>query len=136
MINKENIRLIFRYVVSGGMGFVSNMTTFVICLNVLNINYIVASIIAFFAGLIVSFYMHKFFTFQNLERGNTMGRQFVMHIILMGFNLLMNVLVMILFVEWLMISKITSAIFVNIIIAVWSFFLYRTSVFIEKKYHG
>jgi len=129
---KYKLKLIVRYIISGGFGFLANISAFIFCLKVLNINYVIASVIAFFSGLVVSFYMHKFFTFKNLEK-NVIGRQFVMHLILMGFNLLMNVLLMIMFVEKFEISKITSAVFVNIIIAAWSFLFYKASVFIEKN---
>ena len=129
-----DIKQIFRYLISGTAGFLTNISTYLLLLKVFGMNYVLSSVLAFCTGIAVSFVMQKFFTFQDRMVGKT-GVQLFKHILLLSFNLGANVLIIILLVEWVNISEIISQIATNIIVAVWSFFIYRRVVFSEQPDH-
>ena len=124
----QGVQQVLRYLVSGATGFLTNISIYLLLLKVFDINYVLSSVLAFSAGVAVSFVMQKFFTFQNRTAGKT-GVQLFKHILLLSFNLGANVFIIILLVEWVNISEIISQIATNIIIAMWSFFIYRRVIF-------
>lgn len=120
-----NIRL-FRFLISGGVAFGSNILFFSFFLFITN-RALVSSILAFVFSVVISFLMQKFFTFRDSDKSNIKKQSFL-YLILALLNLSLNSF---LFISFLRLSnnphlaQIASA----LIIAIWSFFVYRKFVF-------
>ncbi len=120
--------LIFRYLVSGAVSFGTNIVLLYILGEFLKLNYLPASVISFIVAFIVSFLMMKNVTFRdgNSER---MHRQMAAYFAVAIFNLGLNSLFVFLFVEKMNIWYIFSQVASSLIIAVWSFFIYKYFIF-------
>lgn len=104
---------IIRYVFSGGIVSTSVFLLLFILVNKIHLWYLLASAISFCFGIILSFYLQKFFTFRD-KSTEKINSQFVVFVI---FNLAMlgiNTLLMYLFVDifgfWYMYSQISITI--------------------------
>ena len=117
-----------RYLFAGGLGASLNFLIYFILLSVFNFWYLIASIISFSLSTIASFYFQKYLTFRNLSKDN-IKKQVFMFFIFAIINLLINVILMVFFVEILTVNKILAKVFTLGIIAIWSFFVYQRIIF-------
>ena len=120
-----NIR-IFRFLVSGGVAFCSNILFFSLFLFVTQ-KALVSSVLAFGLSVFISFLMQKFFTFRDSNIQN-IKKQSITYSLLAVLNLGINSLIFIFFLR-LSDNPHMSQIISAIIIAIWSFFVYRKFVF-------
>jgi|CXWL01.1.fsa_nt_gi putative flippase GtrA len=122
---------VFRYLFSGGTATFTNLGVFYVCANVLSLHYLTASGIAFLAGFVVSFTLHKFVTFQDhsMER---MHMQAGLYLLFWGFNILLGMGVLFLFVEYARIPQLFAQTLTVALVALESFFAYRYIVFRES----
>lgn len=116
---------------AGSVAFLANFSVYLLFLK-LGLAYVWASVIGFCLGILVSFLAHKFFTFQNRVVGKT-GRQLLMHITLLSFNLVANTAILVVLVELVHVGEILGAFVTNAVIAVWSFLIYKQVVFLNTQ---
>ena len=131
LCNRSSLKVAIRYCISGGCGFLANMSIFLL-LDSVGVHYIVASLVAFFGGMVISFLLQKFLTFSHRTMDGA-TQQFVLHLTLVCLNAVANTLIIYLLVSALDVPKIAGQVMTNIIIAIWSFFAYRYVVFAEKQ---
>lgn len=120
-----------RYIFSGGIGFAVNLGTYVSLLHFTNIWYIKAATVAFLAGAVASFILQKWWTFGETST-DVVHKQLIKYVSVLLFNTAINSLLVYIFVDNLGIHKVTAAITSTIVIAVWSFFIYKKIIFIKK----
>lgn len=133
MLNK-NIKKAFLFIVSGGTAALSNLVLFYIFLNWFHIWYLIASIASFIFSVVVGFYLQKYLTFKDADKGETLRQAEVFFLVSMV-NLGINILLMLLFVEVFKIDKILSKVFTLAILACWNYFVYEKFVFNKKSPH-
>jgi putative flippase GtrA len=126
------ILMVIRYGISGAGGFAANMSLFLVCLRFIGLHYLYASAIAFLGGAVISFLLQKFFTFSNHSLAGV-RRQFVLHIALLSCNLLANTAFVYVFVDFLSMKEILAQALASVIIAIWSFFIYRNRIFVSTQ---
>lgn len=117
-----------RYIVSGGTAASVNFGLLFLLVEVFGVHYLLASAIAISAAIIVSFTMHKFFTF----REHTLQRiphQFIRYLILLGCTLAVDTALMWLLVDGLGAHYFVAQILVSGTLALGNFFIYRFFVF-------
>lgn len=113
---------IIRYIISGGVTSASVFLLLFILVHKLHVWYLVASIISFSIGIILSFSLQKFFTFRDnsKEKINSQFAIFaVFNLVMLGVNTLLMYLFVDVFGFWYMYSQISITIitaFVNYLI--------------------
>jgi putative flippase GtrA len=117
----------FRYIVSGGTGACVQIGGIYVLHGIFGMWYVAASALAFVMAIVVSFLMHKFWTFK--DRRPEMSKQFVIFFIIAIINLGVDVIVIYGFVHGLHMWYLLAQILTSAIVALWSFFVYRLFVF-------
>lgn len=128
MIQKLNQHILFRYIVSGSTSATVDLVILYILYSVLHLQYLVSAILAFIVAFWVSFFLHKFWTFQNHSL-HKVERQVGMYFASSLFGLSANTLLMYVFVSLFGVGVILSQVFVGIIVACMTFFISRHVVF-------
>lgn len=119
---------IVRYLFSGGIAALVNLTVLHVLVRFVGVHYLVASGAAFFVAFLVSFTLHKLVTYQD-TRTERIPLQISLYLGLLGFNILLNLSFMWVLVGGVGISYLVAQIVVSGAIAVWSFFAYQHIVF-------
>ncbi len=117
-----------KYIFSGGMATLTNLSVLFILTEVFGIYYLVSSVFAFIFSIIVSFSMQKFWTFGDSSKEN-IHKQFAYYLFIVLLNLVLNTFSVYVFVEYLHLWYFIAQFFAGVIIAVVSFFAYRNLVF-------
>ncbi len=128
MIQRLNQHILFRYVVSGSTSATVDLLILYILYSVLHLQYLVSAVLAFIVAFWVSFFLHKFWTFQNHSL-HKVERQVGMYFASSLFGLSANTLLMYVFVSIFGVGVILSQVFVGIIVACMTFFISRHVVF-------
>lgn len=122
-----------RFIISGGMAFLTNITLLFLLTNNIGIWYLTSSVIAFLGAFFVSFSMQKYWTFQSREFGvivNEVGRTIILTLI----NLFLNTVFMYLFVEFMHIHYLFAQILSAGIIAIETYFVYKNVIFTTETH--
>ena len=96
---KQNFWLLVRYGVSGFAGIIANLIVFTLAVEWLGVWYIVAALIGFVAAYIVTFSMHKWWTFDKTAKKRTFFQSLLYLASALG-TLVINTALLYLFVEW------------------------------------
>lgn len=117
-----------RYLISGGTAASVNFAALFLLVEVVHVHYLFASAISVGMAIIVSFTLHKFFTFREhtLER---IPHQFVRYLLLLACSVSVNTVLMWLLVDGLLIPYFLAQVAVSGVIATGNFFAYRLFVF-------
>ena len=96
----RNYRLLARYVISGLSGVVANLVVFTAVMEWLDLWYIFAALLGFCAAYLVTFSMHKWWTFDKTAEERTIF-QSILYLGSALVTLLINTALLYMFVEWL-----------------------------------
>ena len=129
------IAKIFRYIFSGGLAAATNLFLLWLFIYPLHIHYLISTVLAFIFAFGVSFFMQKFFTFQDHGREGVHG-QAAVYLAVTGVNLLINTGLMYLFVDLAHINPIISQIIVAIMLAIESYVIYGMFIFKNGREQG
>ncbi|MEK7628433.1 MAG: GtrA family protein [Patescibacteria group bacterium] len=122
------IAQLVRYIISGLTAAATNLVTLYTLVEFGGFYYLHASAISLGAALMVSFLLHKFFTFRERDISQT-HVQFALYLCVVGVNFFMNLAIMWFSVEFLRIPYLIAAILAGVVIAGTNFFAYRIIVF-------
>ena len=117
-----------RYIISGGMAAGTNIGLLFVFVHLCGLHYLIASVIAFFFGLVVSFALQKFWTFAD-RRITRMLSQLALYIIIALVNLILNTVLVYTFVELFGVWYLLSQALASAIIALYSYFAYQKIIF-------
>ncbi len=117
-----------KYIISGGIAAVVQLSLLYILTEVFGWWYIYSVSIAYGIAMMVAFLLHKFWTFRD-NRLNYLAPQFVVFGIISTINFFINPLLVGGLVEWLHIWYIIAQIIVMILLAIESFFLNKSLTF-------
>lgn len=118
-----------RYIISGASSALTNLGFFYFLYAVCGIWYLLASVVAFCAALAVGFVLHAFWTFGQTIRGTTY-RQLFLFTITALFNLVLNVGIVFVCVEWFDLWAVLAQILGGISVAFWNFFVLKHGIFV------
>ena len=121
----------FRYIVSGGTGAFVQIAGIYVFHGIFGMWYVSASALAFVIAIVVSFLMHKHWTFKDRHPDTT--KQFVIFFIVAIVNLGVDVVVIYAFVHGFHMWYLLAQVVTSVIVALWSFFVYRLLVFKKVK---
>jgi len=123
---------VLKYLISGGVTFVTNIVLLYVFTEFLHFWYLLSSALAFVFAFSVSFILQKFWTFDSKEI-SIWKRQLGLSIIVSLANLSLNVLSMYVLVEYFHIYYVFAQVLTSASIAVLSFFVYQHIVFVTPK---
>jgi len=116
---------------SGGIAGGVDLGVLYICHGLLNINVIVSTSIAYILSFWVSFYLQKFWTFNNQDQ-HRVWSQICIYIVIAFINLNLNGYLMHIFVNRWQVHYLWSQLIVSILIGLESFVAYKFIVFRKK----
>lgn len=117
-----------KYIVAGVAAAVANLATLYICAEFLGIWYLWSATTAFTAGILVSFSLHKFWTFDNLSTRAT-HQQFSSYFIWTLAMLGVNTALVFLLVEQMQVWYLGAQIISGCVIACVNYLFYKHFVF-------
>lgn len=120
--------VIVRYFISGGSSFGTNIIVLYLLTEYLKVYYLVSAVLSFLIAFVVSFFMMKHWTFQDVSTDGV-HKQMSAYLGVALMNLLLNTALVYLFVEYMGIWYIFSQVAASLIIAVSSFFIYKYLIF-------
>ena len=125
--------VIFRYLLSGGTAGLSLLFSLFVFNSILHIHYLLSAVIAFVIAFLVSFTLHRFWTFRSHEE--RIDKQATMYLATCLIGLSLNTLLLYIFVDYFNLAVILSQIIVGLMMACISFFVSRKYIFKyrEKK---
>jgi putative flippase GtrA len=136
MIKRLTKHLLVRYVISGGIATVVNLSLFFILHQIYHIYYILASVVAFSIGFLVSLILQKFWTFQDHSL-HKFHHQVAKYLLTSLFGLSVDIIVLYLCVEYFGFYALVGQIVAGAVSACFTFFLSRHFVFkISQKSSG
>lgn len=109
----------------------TNLCSLFVLVEFFHLHYLIASAISFVFAIIVSFSMHKFWTFEDSSTSK-IRPQFVLYLAVILVNLFVNTLLVYFFVEHVRLWYLLSQILAGSIIAVASFYIYSRLIFRES----
>lgn len=126
---KENQKI--RYVVVGGSSFAVEFALFAV-LTKAGANLFVANSLSFLAGLCMSFWLHKQWSFAGDHKLKT-SHQFVSYATLAGANLLLTNLIIGLLVTIVHVPELGAKVLTMLVIVIWNFFFMSRLIFKEAE---
>ena len=123
---------IFRYFFSGGLAFIVDFSLLYLLTDVLNIHYLLSSIISFSVGLTITYLFSIFWVF-NERRLNNRTYEFIVFCIIGAVGLGLTSLFMWLFTDLLQIHYLLSKIITTAIVFIWNFIAKKLILFTKRK---
>lgn len=124
---------IIRFIVAGGIAAFTNLVFLYVFTSIVGIWYIFSALIAHSIAIVVSFALQKFWTFSHYSLKKTHFEIF-WYVANNIFSLFVNIVGLYVFVEYVGLWYLTAQFILLIIIAVWSFFIYRFLIFPQQKH--
>jgi putative flippase GtrA len=115
---------VLSFFISGGIGALSNIVILILCTDFFHLWYLLSSMIAFGISTMISFILQKRITFKDFANEGVYNKFFIFTLIAL-FNLAINTTFVYLFTDIMDIYYVISQVFSSLIIAGWSFFIYR-----------
>lgn len=119
---------VIRYIFSGGVAVFSNLSVLFVLTEYCHLWYLFSAVIAFCCGVVVSYFLQKFFTFKDRARRNVL-KQFTSFFLYSLSMLGLNTLLMYLFVDLIGLQYLCSQILISLGIAFINYSFFREVIF-------
>ena len=129
LINKNS--KVLKYLISGGSAAVVNLSVLYVSTDILHVWYLASSVLANILAFFVSFFLQKFWTFNNASV-ELVKKQLALYLLVAVINLGINTLLMFMFVEYVELHYLLAQIVTSGLIAIESFFVYQYFIFIPR----
>jgi putative flippase GtrA len=129
----EKYATLLRFLISGGTAAVVLFTLLYTLTDLLGIWYLASSVIASLGAFVVSFTLHKFWTFADPHLGRV-PVQAAGHLTTGLINLGLNTLLLYFLVEFVHAHYLVAQVLVSGVLAVASFFVYKYFIFHKGRY--
>ena len=120
----ERVRVGLTFLVAGGIGAGTNILLLYILTSIFGWWYLLSATISFIIAATLSFYLQKFWTFDNNSRDKIRG-QLAIFFFVSFMNLLANDAIIYLLVEYASIWYVFAQVCASALVAIWSFFIYK-----------
>jgi putative flippase GtrA len=124
----DEIRHFIKFCVVGLVNTVVHFSVYVVFFDIYNYYYLQANALAWFIAVFVSFFLNKYWTFQNFAR-RAIYHQYIKFFIISGAGLALNTGLLFIFVDTYKINDKLSLIFAIGIVTFWNFFLNKLWTF-------
>ncbi|MBI3633270.1 MAG: GtrA family protein [Candidatus Vogelbacteria bacterium] len=124
--------IIVRYLISGGTAAFVDLLILYVLAEYVHIVYTISVAIAFIFAFMVSFVMQKYWTFQD-HSNHRVHKQAAITLMIALVNLVINSVLVSFFVEVVHIWYMLSQVIASLLIAIFSFFIYKFFVFAKPE---
>lgn len=122
---------VVRYLIAGGTAAATDIILLFVFTSILDIWYLISTVLAFLIAFVVSFLLQKYWTFT--DGANAAWKsQAIKYLAITSTNLGLNTLLMYVSVDFLHLHYLLAQIIVSGLIAVESYFIYQIFVFKKK----
>lgn len=121
-----------KYLFAGGVVVAVNASVLYTLTQYAHIYYLMSAVLSFCVAFLVSFFLQKYWTFQNRST-NRIHEQAVKYLLLQLGNLATNTALLYLFVEYAHLWYITAQLLVSLILAVATFIIIRRYIFVGTE---
>lgn len=132
MIKKYSV---IRYIISGATAALANFSLLYFLVQVLGVWYLLASVLSFCFGLVVSYLMQKFFTFRDHSTKGLVGQFsvfFIYNLIMLGVNTLLMYLAVDVLGLWYLLAQVS----ITILTAFVNYFVFSRGIFAQNRKFG
>ncbi len=119
---------IMRYIVSGGITTFVDLSLLYIFTDAFHIWYLLSAVFAFIIAFFVSFFMQKYWTFQDVSKEG-IHKQMITYLLIALINLGINTLLMYIFVNTIHLHYMIAQFITAGLIAISSYFIYKKVIF-------
>ncbi|HSX57857.1 MAG TPA: GtrA family protein [Candidatus Saccharimonadales bacterium] len=127
-LNKyESLRQFIIYVLIGSFASLSDLFILFFLVEYLHVHYLVAAAVSFTTLALVTFYLHKNFTFKHKGKSNKL--RFLIFVIIGLSGLFWNIFLLFIFVEKFQLYYLFAAVLIKFIVLVWNFTLNKFVTF-------
>ena len=123
----------FRYLASGGTAATTDLVILYLLTDGFGLHYLFSAVLAFVAAFFVSFFLQKFWTFEDASVEKVHMQATVYLLVALG-NLALNTLLMYIFVEWIHLWYMAAQFFASGLLAFVTFFISRDIIFKKKEF--
>lgn len=127
-LTRAHLFRITKYLVSGSISAVVNIGSLFILVQVFGVYYLAGSVVAFFFGVVISFVLQKFWTFED-SATEGIYRQFAFFLMVVLPNLALNTLLVYVLVDRFAVWYLLAQIATGIVITVTGYLSYHFFVF-------
>ena len=125
-------RQVLTYLVAGALAFGTNQAVYAALLYNTNLWYLWAGIISFLSGGVTGFLLQKYWVFGHKNRA-AIGWQLPAYLALITVNLGLTALLLYGVVEWLALPKLLANMLATLVVALWSFVIYKRLIFVDRR---
>lgn len=122
----------FRYLAAGGTAAVTDLGLLYLFTDGFGLHYLFSAILAFIAAFFVSFFLQKFWTFQD-DSVDKVHTQAAVYLATAIASLLLNTALMYLFVEWFHLWYMAAQFLASGLLACVTFFISRDFIFKKER---
>lgn len=135
------LRTVILYLLAGAVTSLTDYALFVLCFNALETGLLIATIVAYIGGLIVSFIQSRFVVFKKIADGQKLTTSFWRYGTILLVNLALTYLILWMLEVWLGITPLIGKFVVWTFLIFWNFAINKLWVFkgprkIQKKLFG
>ncbi len=123
----------FRYLASGGTAAATDLLLLYLLTDGVGFHYLFSAVLAFVAAFFVSFFLQKFWTFEDGAVEKVRAQAGLYLLVALG-NLALNTLCIYIFVEWLHLWYMAAQFLASGLLAFATFFISRDIVFKKKEF--
>jgi putative flippase GtrA len=123
---------LLRFVISGGSATCVNILLLYVLTEHVHLWYLLSSIVAFLSAFLISFFLQKFWTFEDPAK-DRMHTQFMQFLITMLAGLAFNTFLMYICVEYAHFPYILGQVLAGIVIAILNFIVYQKLIFKKNE---
>jgi len=124
----EDFHKVIKYIISGGTAAIVNLASLFVLTNFFGVWYLLSAVFAFVLAFLVSYLMQKFWTFGDKQTDKIMTQAPIFFVVQV-FNLIVNIVLLYMFVEFFDLYYLLGQILAGGLIAVYSFFIYKLIIF-------
>ncbi|WP_318507045.1 GtrA family protein [Bacillus sp. T3] len=126
----NNKKEVFNYLVFGVLTTIVNIASYGLLTKIMNIDYKVATTIAWLLSVIFAFITNKMFVFKSLSIGiDTLIKEFSSFLFFRILSYFIDLAMMIVLVEWVRMDDVLAKIFANIVVVVLNYIASRYFIF-------
>lgn len=127
-VNSKLFKQIFKFGIVGGLAFLIDYGVFTLLTQILNVHYLIASILSFSISVIFNYILSIKWVFDVTKKQTT--KDFIVFIVLSIIGLILNSVVMYIAVDLIHIHELISKIIATAIVMVYNFITRK--IFVEK----
>jgi len=124
-----------KYVITGGLAFVSEYSSFLLLFKALQVHLYLAASVSFIIGLVISFVLNRMWSFRSEEFTRSQRQQVGLYLFLAAINLGLTNLFIFAAVSLGILEEVAKIIAMALVVA-WNFLIFKLVIFKSEDHAG